>query len=266
MFLSFWEYAPPPHPFMPPPPTYEYGPLLRDDWGIDVATERRVIRGVVDRQHPGRYGISLSNWVHMQLSDFNEDHAIGKPLRARRMLMTDVCPVVRSETVPEGVNIEVVLEVPAEAHASWAEKDIRQIIQALQTGENNATFTPGEDAWKPPFSVMLTADKQEANSKIVVMGSAMTLLDDLLTRRVMRVEGKQQRLVTDPPPIENVDLLINSVYWLCEREDLIAAGPADTPVIGPISHSQKIFLGVVSFGWAAVVLIFGGFVMMVRRK
>ncbi|HSW46933.1 MAG TPA: hypothetical protein VLM89_15330, partial [Phycisphaerae bacterium] len=130
IFLANWDPQPPAR--FGPPAEYGWGAILRDDWGINVDTNRRVVRGEVERRTPGRYAINVVQWWYMQLSSFTQQ-PIGSPLRARRMLMKDVCPVVRGEQVPAGVKISPVLEVPEGTTDIWAEKDIERIFAALQT-------------------------------------------------------------------------------------------------------------------------------------
>jgi len=288
LFLATWM-----QPTMfGPPPEYGWGPILCDDWGIEVDAPRRVIRGVVDRKHPGRYAIDVVQWWYMQLSSFTE-HPIGYPLRARRMLMKDVCPVTKAEKLPEGVEIAEVLEVPAGTTDIWAEGDVRRIFMALQRGTQDGSFTRSEQALAPPFSVILAATKQiaadepdkqevdeqakpeesaseadasQACSKVVVMGNGLSLRDDFLQQRVVRFGGKGARLVTDPPPTENMDLFVNALCWLADKPGLIAAGPAEVPVVAAIEPGSRRSVWLVTTGWAFAALVVGGVMMMIRRK
>jgi len=286
LFLAMWMA---PNPFGPPP-QYAWGPILEEDWGIHVDVPRRVIRGVVDRKRPGHYALDIVQWYYMQLSSFTE-HAIGYPLRARRMLMKDVCPVVAADDVPTGVEIDEVLDVPVGTTDIWAEGDVRHMFKALQEGSEEGTFTRSDQAMDPPFSMMLAAVKQMAdeakneskdsaetqpavattqesapNGKVVVMGNALSLRDDFLEQRVVRFGGKGTRLVTDPPPMENVDLFVNALYWLADRDGLIAAGPVEVPVVSAIDEQDKRSLLLVTAGWALAALIAGAVMMFVRRK
>lgn len=282
IFLANWEQSP---PMMGPPPEYGWNPILTEDWGINVDSARRVIRGVVDRKKPGLYAIDVVQWWYMQLSHFT-DQPIGAPLKARRMLMKDVCPVLRAETVPADVKIEEILSVPAGTTDTWAEKDIQRIFEALQTGARDSSFTRGEDATDPPFTVVLAAEKtipakaaasepaasQPASapasktSRIIVMGNGLSLRDDYLMQRVIRFGGKGTRLATDPPPTENMDLLVNGLYWLTGHTDLIAAGPAEVPVVAAVDPNSRMPLWFVVIGWSGIALVVGVVMWVVRRK
>jgi hypothetical protein len=284
MFLALAEPRSP-MPFVPPP-SYAYDEWLREDWGVDVMIDYWVLRGVPDTRSPNRFGVNPLQLSYMPLNNFTE-HLIGEPLRARRVLMSQVCPVVPVDSPPDDVDIDKVLVVPAEARDMWGEDDVMRIVRALSEGRDESTFEIGEGAKMPPFSVMLAARKlngdseeaaaeatdtqpaeagDSAKSKIVVIGSGATLRDDYLQRRVARLEGKRARLVTDPPPTENADLAINALYWLADRPDMIASGPAPVPRIGLVEAKTKRNLWLLTFGWATAFLIVGGIVMMGRRK
>ncbi len=265
-----------------PQASYGYHQMLRDEWGIDVKFNNRVIRGVRDTQDPDAFGIDILQWTFMPLSSFT-DQPIGAPLKARRLLMAEVCPVVPAEKVPDGVTIEPVLEVPTTARDMWATDDITDIIMAVSEGRQDSTFRVPANAMRPPFPVILAARKAapapatapgtqpaevgQAESRVVVMGVGLSFIDGYLSRRVPRLEGKTRtRLATDPPPTENVDLMVNALYWLTGRPDMIAAGPAPVPLIGEIRPAQQQRVWMLAAGWAFAVLIAGGVVMMVRRK
>jgi hypothetical protein len=261
IFLAFAEG---PGGMFGPPPEYEYGKYLREDWGIDVKANYRVIRGVVDKQTPGKYGINLMQWYYMGVNGFT-DQPIGQPLKSRRVLMREVCPLGRADKIPDGVTLASILEIPKDSNEFWAEQDILRIIRSLRSAEGGS-FTRSQDALVPPLTLAMAGENSKTRSKVVVLGSGMSLRDDYLGQRVMRIEGNQSRLRTDPPPTENADLFVNSVYWLSGNEGLIAAGPAEMPVVPPIDQGKRNSLWLITFGWALAVLLAGGAVMMARRK
>jgi len=265
IFLAFADAAPRPTPWQPPA-SYAYADMLRDDWGVDVKFDHRVIRGVRDPQRPDHFNIDIVQWSFMPLNHFT-DHPIGAPLKARRLLMAEVCPVTKAETVPEGVKVSPVLEVPASAQDIWADPDIGRIIRPLREGLRDTSFTKGERAMNSPFPVIVTSENEKTNGKIVVMGMGFSFIDAFLSRPIPRLEAKKTvTLTTDPPPTENVDLALNSLYWLAGKPSMIAAGPAPIPLVGPIEPGDQGSIWAISVGWAFAVLILGGVVMFVRRK
>ena len=145
--------------------------------------------------------------------------------------------------------------------------------------------TKSEEATNPPFTVVLAAEKTVAGSapatsqptttsapapvmsRVVVMGNGLSLRDDYLMQRVIRFGGKgSTRLATDPPPTENMDLLVNALYWLTDHSDLIAAGPAEVPVVAAVDPNSRMPLWIVTVGWSVVALVVGVVMWVVRRK
>jgi hypothetical protein len=70
----------------------------------------------------------------------------------------------------------------------------------------------------------------------------------------------------DPPPTEVIDLCLNMAYWLADRPDLIAAGPAQVPVVPVISESARRNMWILVTGWACLALAAGVTMMFVRRQ
>jgi hypothetical protein len=298
IFLTAWD--PPQMSFFGPMPTeYAYDQLLQERYGIDVRSDYRLIRGVPDEREPGAYAIDIAEISHMQLSTFT-DHPIGKPLQSRRMLMADVCPVQSVEEsgaadrkVPQDVTLTPILRVPTSVKDLWAESNegIRRISNILREGERRGLFTkdPGTSL-EPPFTVILLAtqksespatepaatkpadaganQEQKLENRALVMGTGGSLADYFLMRRVPRFEGegKRARFLTDPPPMENAELFVNSVYYLSGQPEMIAAGPAEVPLVPPLEPGTKRNVFVITAVWAFAVLALGGVVMLVRRK
>lgn len=262
IFLAVYEWERGP---FGPPRSYAYDRLLQDDWGIKAEITRRVVRAVPSKKEPGQYGISPIQFLYTQLNSFT-DHVIGKPLKSRRVLMLDVCPVMKAEKVPPDVTLASVLDVSGATRDTWAESDLMRIIKAVREGSRDTTFTRSEDAWNPPFPVIMAAENAKSKSRVVVMGTGASLREEYLATQVRRFEGPQARLVSDPPPTENADLFANALYWLANRPELIAAGPADVPVIGPIEDQSRKGLFMATFVWPFLVLMVGLGMWVVRRK
>lgn len=265
VFLAFADAMPRRMPWEPPA-SYAYADMLRSDWGVDVKFDYRVIRGVREPQRPDHFNIDIVQWSFLPLNNFT-DHPIGAPLKARRLLMAEVAPVVKADTLPEGVKVTPVLEVPASAQDIWADPDISRIFKALREGQRDSSFTKSENAMDKGFSVIVASENEKTKGKVVVMGMGFSFIDAFLSRPVPRLEAKKAvTLSTDPPPTENVDLALNTLYWLADQPKLIAAGPALIPPIGPISQAEQRSVYIVSLGWAFAALILGAAVMFVRRK
>ena len=143
-------------------------------------------------------------------------------------------------------------------------KGRRQSCTVARRGESLDVYD-GRASWVGPFPVMVAAENDRSKSKIVVMGNGLSLLNWYLTSPVQR-PGKEGEVLSDPPPRENADLFINAAYWLSGRSELIAAGPAEVPVIPPIDARGKTVLYSVVLGLALGVLVLGGVMMMIRRR
>ena len=250
---------------------YYYSDYLKDEWGVDIKLEHRLIRAKEDRRDSGMWAIDPRQFNHLQLSTFSKDHPVGEPLWSRRMLLNSVCPVTAAEEVPSDVTVEPILEVPAELKGVWAANitELEQIINAIRGGDRGGLFQRmPEHEIAPPFSVMVAAENSKTNSKIIVFGSGFSAMDVHLQNRVPRLEGDEDstRLVMDPPPTEVVELMKNSLYWLGGREDLIAAGPAEVPVVPVLSQGDTRAMWWVSMAWALCALVAGFVVTMVRSK
>ncbi|MHC4798768.1 MAG: hypothetical protein ACYTF1_19200, partial [Planctomycetota bacterium] len=238
------------------------------DWGIEVYAEYRIIRGERDAKHTDRFAINVQQWGYMQLNGFT-DHPIGKPLKARRMLMSDVCPVTKTDNQVQDITVDTILELPLTKHNIWAEngEGITRIFTELRSGKYNGAFIKNQStAWDPPFSVILSAANSKTGGKIVVMGTGISLAEFYIQNRVPRFEGDRSKLVTDPPPRENLDLFLNTLYSLSDKEELIAAGPASVRLIEPIANKAQRTLWLTSATWSLLVVVVGGLVLFVRRK
>ena len=116
----------------------------------------------------------------------------------------------------------------------------------------------------PPFPVILAAENDKGG-RIVVSGSAESTWDGYLNQPIPR-RGAKDRISFDPPPKVNTDLVVNCAYWVCDREELIGAGPLVTPVLEPLEPRVKTTLSLIVTAWAFLALVVGAIVMFVRRK
>lgn len=244
---------------------YGYAPLLEEVWGIRPEVNLQVLRAIPSAKEVGKFTIDLIQISYLRLNTFT-DHPIGKPLRSRRVLSLIACPVKKVKDVPD-VKVTPVLEVPKNADGLWAEGDLTPMMKVFSERSKGGLFAPSEKAVLPPFPVILAAENSKTESKIVVMGNGMSFVGDYLERPVPRLEKEGEiTFSADPPPTENAELFANTLYWLAGKPDLIGAGPADVPFVGPIAESTERNLWFITMGWAMAVLVAGAAVMFVRRK
>lgn len=298
IFLASWEMRI--HPMMGSlVAEYGYAGYLRDHWGIEVQDTYRLLRMVPDANDPDKFGLDPEQFSHLQLSTFTE-HPIGKPLKARRMLWGNACPVrelknAEGESLaPENVTVQPVLTVPAGVRDTWAETQqyMQMLFYYIQTGQREGKYEKvAGRSLEPPFAVVLAATKKieptirpageeagegEADDRapardhrrVVVLGMGRSFTDDYLQQRVPRLEsdGKRASFSTDPPPLEDVELLVNAACWIGGRDDMIAAGPPDIPRVPALSKQAETTSLVVVLAWAVAIGVVGGVVMMARRK
>jgi hypothetical protein len=249
-------------------PRYPYESYLEKNWGIDARNQWRVIEGIPDPRKPGYFGVSPESYAFMSINNFTT-HPIGEPLRARRVPMYNVAPIERAKDIPEGVTIEDVLTVPP-ADNFWAAQNIEDVVRAVLSPESGGLIQKDLDPADgfmdllPPFPVILAAENDEGG-RIVVSGSAESTWDGYLNQPIPR-RGAKDRISFDPPPKVNTDLVVNCAYWVCDREELIGAGPLVTPVLEPLEPRVKTTLSVIVTAWAFLALVVGAIVMFVRRK
>jgi len=241
---------------------------LRTEWGIDVDARYRVTYGIPDPRDPTRFGVSLANWQWLPLNSFT-DHPIGRPLRAVRVFMLNVCPVNAIEPAPPGVETWDVLHIE-QREDLWGNHDVlrtaRIVTDPRSDGWVRKDFDPS-DGWADiptPFSVMVAARNSEGG-KVFVTGSGLSYVNDYLDQPIAR-GSVSERIVFDPPPTANADLMINACYWLMDKENLIASGPILTPVIRPVEQSERRWLSAGVTLWSLLALAAGGAVLFARRK
>ncbi len=265
IFLCKWE--PPTRAafFMPPSePTYAYEDLLRDTLGVNVLYKFRTVYGVPEQRQPGSYGVNMQRWAYMPLNNFTE-MAIGEPLKNRRVLMLDVCPVVAADQAPEGLAIQPILEVPKQDEY-WASADVLQLIQQV-VGDERGGLTRKMPGDLPSGYTAALAVTSEDQPRAVVLGTGASVMNGYLGERVPRIGGQDERISFDPPPTANADLVINAVMWLAGRSDLIGAGPEVLPPVEFVPQPQMAAIrGLVWFLLPGLVLVSGAGVWAVRRK
>ncbi len=258
--------------FFSPPvrPAYGFGDYLREQWGIDVQTDYLVIPAVADQNVPGQFKIDAERFSYLPLSTFS-DHPVGRPLQAQRVLWMGLCPVSIARERPEGVAAQPILTVPGNWRSTWATSRIEEMLAQFQTTEGSMIapdFEAGDLA--PPFDVAVAAaragDEQGLPVRIVALGVGRSLTDGYLDEPVGRLDADGTLSLTDPPKA-NADLVINSLYWLTGREQLIASGPAQVRPVKLLDRRTLTILKLLVLGvLPAAVVALGGLVLLVRRR
>ena len=224
IFLTKWEVTGGGFSGPPRTPPYGYGPLLENDWGIRVNNALRLVSVKPDLESANGFTVVLREFGHLPMAGFL-DHPIGKPMRGTRFLVTDACVLEHSEPRPDGVETEVVARVPQnERYIGASVDESMAIADIINNPKSGGVVQLGRSPRYGPFDLMLTAERHEGDKrkgKIVVVGFGGSLLNGYLTQPVL---ADAEKIRLDPPPTENLDLFINALYWLDDKEGYIGRG------------------------------------------
>ena len=263
IFLTGWMY---PQYWQRQSATYVLGDYLRDEWGLDVKTNWRVIQTKRDADRPGKFKLQVQTWQYMGISTFT-DHPAGEPLKARRFYWLNACPILPVADSKAGAKLENVLVVPKHRSEIWATSRIDALIDLVRRREPLEPDTEAKDI-VPEFALVVEATKQVGKTKARVMAvsTGFSFIDSYVRDPVILLL-EDGTIATEPPPAGNVDLLINSVYHLVGKGEYIGAGPATVEPIRLIRQRTmtaiKIIFGLV---WPAAFFLVGGVVMLIRRR
>ncbi len=101
---------------------------------------------------------------------------------------------------------------------------------------------------------------------MVVLGVGKGLTDRHLSIPPKHTD-EQGREITESLPRGNIDLLINSLYWVLDQDSYIASGPAIAKPIGDLSRATRSTLWVICvLLLPAGMLALGAVVMILRRR
>jgi len=252
-------------PLMTPP--YGYGPLLEEDWGIQVINALRITWLEPDRRTPNDYLVNPPKFTHMPATGFG-DSELGRPQLGTRFLINDACPLERKEPMPEGVTATRVLGIPDREHyLGIVASDLIHIINQLRHNTSGGKVSLSGTQEHGPFDVMVVAERQldgKRAGKVVVVGFGGSLRDDYLLNPVV---ASSDVLKLDPPPTENLDLFVNSLFWLSGNAQWIASGPVPVPRVKPIGRQELTAMRVLVWGgWPALVVLPAIILWYVRRR
>ena len=248
-------------------PPYGYAPLLEQDWGVRIKNATRMVHVEPDRQTPNGFAIGLRQFQYLPVNGFS-DHVLGKPMRGTRFLIADACPMETVEQLPQGVTTDLVLSIPhKEQNIGAGVNEIIEIINKLNDPEGRGIVQLTKPPQYGPFNLMMTAERREgekSKGKIVVMGFGGSLRDPYLQQPVL-ADARTVRF--DPPPVENLDLFVNALYWLNETEDFIGRGPVAVPRVHAIPAGQLMAMRWFVWGvWPALVFAPGILLWYIRRR
>ena len=165
--------------------------------------------------------------------------------------------------------VKTILAVPEGMKGTWAAANAMQLEMKLFRGRGNDLACgddPGDLA--PPFALALEASKkvEGEDRRIIVLGVGLSFIEPYLTQRIPRLTSGEA-LATDPPPINDVELVINSAYHLIGQPNFIAAGPSVAPRIQHLTRGEEWAIkGAIGLGWPLLVMAAGVVVVIVRKR
>jgi len=267
IFLAKWEvtgggFSGPIHT-----PPYGYAPLLEKDWGIRVDNATRIVAVQPDLETPNGFKVVLREFGHMPVTGFL-DNPIGKPMQGTRFLVTDACVLEPTDPPPDGVKLQVVARIPKkEQYIGASVDDIIEIADIINNPKSRGVVQLNRPPRYGPFDLMLTAERHQGDKrkgKIVVMGFGGSLSDRYLRQAVL---ANAETIKLESPPTENLDLFVNALYWLDDKEAYIGRGPVPVPRVHAIAAGQlntmRWFVWAV---WPALVFVPGIFLWYIRRR
>jgi len=267
-------------PTMGIPTPYQYREYLRQEWGIDVRSDYLIVPAVRDETSPGRFKLNYQWLGHLPLNLFS-DQAIGAPLTGQQVFWLFCCPVEIAAKLPPRVSVAPILSIPsAWGRSTWATSRVGALIDQAGRGLISPDY-PGGDLPIPqddvgmPLAVAAARPAEDSGGegqpdngkpvRIVVMGMGMSFMDGYMDRPAGGGADDGRR--ASDPPRANADLVINSIYWLVGREDLIASGPPQAKPIRTMSGRRLAVLQLLCVVvLPALVLGAGGLVLAVRRR
>jgi len=254
------------------PPTaahYGYNQILEEDWGLRVDNGRRITWVVPNLETPNGFNVAGPRINWMPVSGFT-DHAIGKPLRGMRLLVNDCAPIeILEDQKPDNVMHDTVLKLPQIENYIAAEMmELMEIIDVIRSPDSGGVITidPLPASGALPVFVTATRENSEGNTngKIAVCGFGASLNDSYVDQPVI---SSSEVIRMDPPPAENIDWLLNTMFWLQGQTHWIARGPSPTPRVLPIDPQERTFMRAFVWGiWPALVFAPGIALWYIRRR
>ena len=188
---------------------------------------------------------------------FNNGHPITRTLDKQLQLRAIRTAALEAE-MPEGASGRVILRTKPN---TWAETDIQGVIENIQgLIEVEPVQDPHEAGGPNPIGVAVSlvppapppgdSEPREEGARIVVLGDG-----DLASNEGIAHQGSNA-------------LLLNSMAWLSEREDLIAIRPTgeeDPPILMSM-RQQRMVAWIAALGPVQVIALAGMLAFLFRRR
>ncbi len=251
LFLAGWHAG----PFGGMPATYEYGQYLNETWGIEVNTGLLLLQAVPIGPNQFRFGRAPMLVTDPQYGD----QALVQRLGVLRAIFPWVCPLELAETPPEGVELQELVRCDRR-DGLWGATSVQAYVE--QTRNEFVAKAEGDPVG--PFTLAATA--AQGDDKLVVVSSREFFADDTAFAVEATLTSRGLRLHSRNPG--NLTLLVNSLHWLNDNEEIMNLGrPLDVAMLEIAPGPTLTFLGFLTWGiWPALAIVCGGAVWYVRRR
>ncbi|NIA22254.1 MAG: hypothetical protein GWP05_09905 [Anaerolineaceae bacterium] len=266
------------NPGDPRAPGIPYLGILKD-FGLDVRTNIGAVMGI-DNDERDVAVPPLETTEYPSETNRRMDQPVIAPLQGIKSRFIAPVYIKVADPLPDGVQVRSLVEVPDDAK-HWGESDMMLVASKYE-----GTFDPAKDV-KPPFPVAVAvvrtavaaaSEKSEktegaeasakaagrAASKIIVFGDDMFASDRFVQAHVELTRTGLALL--DYPA--NGELLVNSMLWLSDQEDMIAVSPKAMQYgrIGDLAEYGTLTRWLLWAGLPAVVVLIGIVVYCVRVR
>jgi hypothetical protein len=194
------------------------------------------------------------------VQDFPADHAIARAVHGQRTYLVLPVPVLQDARAPAGVRRQVVARIEPSADR-WLEGDWSRPPQAGGRAE-------AREALEDAVPVVVTAERHSEvtgrQQRFMLVGSGGWMLS-YITDIATSVGG--ERVALEFPG--NYELLLASVAWLAQMDELIAPSAVSQQVArldGVTSRVKWVWGGIVVGGVPVACLILGVLVWGIRRR
>jgi hypothetical protein len=238
---------------------YAWGEYL-NRWGIRCKDQNLIIRAF--NESPNRWvsaTSALQNGIADQMLALT-DHPIAEGVFGLNIAIISAAPLEIIEPGPTGYTVEPILETKKSGDV-WAVEDMLKLQSELQSG----AFRKYENDHFSPH-VVAAAVANDKGGKAIVVSSFDFAKDALLRSRPILAGGTLR--MSEPLP-GNLELFLNSIFWLNDNENQIGAGPRESPVrlIKGMKEWQLTGARWGAWGvWPFALAIFGIVICFVRRR
>ena len=184
-------------------------------FGLRADTGRVVVEAVRIAENETQYERALT------VQDFNESHLVGSAVDGMSTYLGLPVPIEIARELPSGVRIVTIAEAPP-SPSRWLEPDWASDLASLSAAREAKAF----DVALP---IVVAASRPNptgrGEQRVIVSGSGGWMLS--FVADVMVPIGGERMALASPG---NYEMLLASVAWLADMDDLIAPGPTSQQV------------------------------------